>query len=145
MGVLHTSLYLLPPFISFIVIMKFATAVFAAFAGLVAAHDYNDDVVNLDLASFEAQVPEGKWLVKMYAPWCGHCKRLKPTWDDLASETKGDFNIGVVDCTIEKELCGKHGVRGYPTILYFGEGESETGTKYQGQRDIGAFKSFLES
>merc|ERR1712076_311944 len=124
--------------------MKFAASLLA-FAGLVAAHDYNDNVVDLNASTFAEQVPEGKWLIKMYAPWCGHCKRLKPTWDDLATETKGDYNIGVVDCTVEKDLCGEHGVRGYPTILYFGEGEATNGQKYQGQRDIGAFKSYLES
>merc|ERR1712013_121838 len=124
--------------------MKLATALLAL-VGVAVAHDYNSDVVELTSDNFDEKVESGAWLVKLYAPWCGHCKRLKPTWDELATATKGDYNIGAVDCTTEKELCGKHGVRGYPTILYFPDGEITDGEKYQGQRDLGALKSFLES
>ncbi|KAL6079316.1 Protein disulfide-isomerase A3 [Balamuthia mandrillaris] len=77
-----------------------------------------------------------------YAPWCGHCKRLAPTWDELATKTEGKFNVGKVDCTVEKAVCSKLGVRGYPTI------KLRNGDKlyaYQGARTVEAFKEFVNS
>merc|ERR1712076_213736 len=124
--------------------MKFAALLVAAVAGLASAHDYNENVKHLTNDNFDSTVSEGSYFVKFYAPWCGHCKRLKPTWDDLAKQTAGTHNIGAVDCTVEKDLCSKHGVRGYPTLLYFGGDQSSNGAKYQGGRDINALKSYLD-
>ena len=58
---------------------------------------------------------QGVTFVKFFAPWCGHCKRLAPTWVQLADKyasTEG-VTIAKVDCTSNdnknKELCNAQG------------------------------------
>ncbi|EEC51682.1 predicted protein, partial [Phaeodactylum tricornutum CCAP 1055/1] len=57
-------------------------------------------------------------LLKFYAPWCGHCKRLAPILDQVAPEIAGKMAIGKVDCTQEKKLCNQHNVKSYPTLKF---------------------------
>lgn len=86
--------------------------------------------------------------IKFHAPWCGHCKRLAPTWDALAKEYENvDYLvIGSVDCVAEESqpLCRKFGIRGYPTLKYFTEKTDTFGGKYEGDRDIEALKRFVQ-
>ena len=58
--------------------------------------------------------------VKFYAPWCGHCKKLAPVWDNMAAAVKDNtaVNIVEVDCTVDVEVCKKYAVSGYPTLKY---------------------------
>ncbi|KAF0774950.1 hypothetical protein AaE_001350, partial [Aphanomyces astaci] len=92
-------------------------------------------VKNLDPKSFEKEVVGGKgvWLVEFYAPWCGHCKSLAPEWKKAAKALDGIVNVAAVDCDQHKELAGKYGVNGFPTIKVFGENKRSP-TDYQGQR-----------
>mmetsp|Transcript_25245 Transcript_25245/g.86455 ORF Transcript_25245/g.86455 Transcript_25245/m.86455 type:complete len:171 (-) Transcript_25245:258-770(-) len=62
---------------------------------------------------------------------------MKPAWDKLGDEYKSSKSvlIGDVDCTVEKDLCSKYGVRGYPTIKYFTGATAADGDKYEGGRD----------
>jgi len=43
---------------------------------------------------------------------------MAPTWVDYSNDS-GDVHIAEVDCTQNQELCQKHGVRGYPTLLLY--------------------------
>jgi thiol-disulfide isomerase/thioredoxin len=47
------------------------------------------------------------WFLKMYAPWCGHCKAMNGTWNEMAEKMSDVVNIGKVDCNedINKKFC----------------------------------------
>ena len=83
--------------------------------------------------------------MEFYAPWCGHCKRLEPVYKQLADRFSSNSKVSIskVDCTANKAACGTHGVRGYPTLLFFAAGSS-SGEKYQGGRDVESMSKWIE-
>ena len=64
------------------------------------------DVVVLTQSNFDELVLGSKdiWLVEFYAPWCGHCQKLEPEWNEAASKLKGKVKVGKVDATAETSL-----------------------------------------
>jgi len=71
---------------------------------------------------------------------------MKPTWDALGAEYADSSSvvIGDADCTVETELCQEHGIKGYPTIKYFTAETGPKGADYQGGRDAGSLKKFVQ-
>ena len=55
---------------------------------------------------------------------CGHCKKLKPEFDNAALQLKAyDIPLATVDATVEKDLATKYDVTGYPTLKIFRNGK----------------------
>lgn len=83
--------------------------------------------------------------IKFYAPWCGHCKKLKPHWDKLMDEYKGDTSklVADVDCTAEgKPLCDANGVKGFPSLKY---GDPSSLEDYKGGREFKDIQEFAKT
>uniref|UniRef100_A0A090XE37 Putative thioredoxin/protein disulfide isomerase n=1 Tax=Ixodes ricinus TaxID=34613 RepID=A0A090XE37_IXORI len=116
--------------------------------GVVRSSDlYKDNVVKYDEAAFQEAVGKSAHFVKFFAPWCGHCKRLAPTWDELAekyNEAKKESKVTIakVDCTVDTTLCTDQGITSYPTLKFFKEGSKE-GVKYRGPRDLISLEAFI--
>ena len=85
--------------------------------------DLTSNVVELTTSNF-GKTSDGLWLLKFYAPWCGHCKKLAPTYERVAThfaEAKGGSGVHVakIDATEHPGLAGRFDVKGYPTLLLF--------------------------
>ncbi|CAL1268965.1 unnamed protein product [Larinioides sclopetarius] len=93
--------------------------------------------------NFQNTVNWGMHFVKFYAPWCGHCQKMAPAWEELAENLQHDKSVTVskIDCTENKKTCTDFEVKGYPTLLWIVNGKKVE--KYQGARNLDDFKQFI--
>ncbi|KAG8341183.1 putative protein disulfide isomerase [Trypanosoma vivax] len=113
-----------------------------------AASGTSSSVVELVPDTFEKTVkdPTKHVFVMFYAPWCGHCNRLKPKWEELARELKGDESLVIakVDADAHHDIANQYDVQGYPTLRLYTKG-NKGGVLYEGKRDVAALREFLNT
>jgi len=80
-------------------------------------------------------------LVDFYADWCGPCKMLEPTLEDVAVQTTG--TVVKVDVDAHQELAQRYGVQGVPTLSLFVDGEPVE--RLVGVQDGSTLKNLVES
>jgi len=62
-------------------------------------------------------------LVDFWAEWCGPCKRLAPTIDQLATDYAGKVTIGKLNVDDNPDTAFKFQIRGIPAVLLFRDGQ----------------------
>ncbi|XP_018325556.1 protein disulfide-isomerase A3 [Agrilus planipennis] len=107
-----------------------------------------EDVVVLSDSDFDSRLQDYETaLVMFYAPWCGHCKKLKPEFAKAAGDLLKNspaVTLVKVDCTeAGKETCNRFGVGGYPTLKIFRNGEFSQ--EYNGPRQADGIVKYMKS
>merc|ERR1719435_550508 len=83
-------------------------------------------------------------LVEFYAPWCGHCKQLVPTWDKLGEKYKDSETVVIAKLDSTANELEDIKVQGFPTIKLFKKDTNEV-EDYKGDRTLEGFVAFLDA
>ncbi len=71
-------------------------------------------------------------MVDFWAGWCPPCRALTPTLEKVAREHAGAYLLAKVEVDENMRLAGHYKLRGFPTVIFFRNGEQEghfTGNK----------------
>ena len=79
-------------------------------------------VQKLNQNNFNNAIANGTTLVDFYADWCGPCRMVSPTVDEIAEE-RSDITVGKVNVDDENSLAMKYGVMSIPTLIVFKDGK----------------------
>uniref|UniRef100_A0A7S4BLJ6 Thioredoxin domain-containing protein n=1 Tax=Chrysotila carterae TaxID=13221 RepID=A0A7S4BLJ6_CHRCT len=110
----------------------------------VSKIDLNSEVIELRSSNWH-RTKHGYWLVKFYAPWCGHCKKLAPVYEEVATfyhrTQSRSVSVAKVDGTQESSLLTTFDVKGYPTIVLLKDGQRVA--SFDGKRSFDGLTAFV--
>ena len=107
----------------------------------IGVYDLND----LSFQKFIDSQGSGATLVFYHVTWCGHCKALRPVWDELAidflMEESEDLKFAEVNCMEALDVCTEEGVEGFPQVYMYKDGVMED--IFQGERTVEELTNFV--
>jgi thioredoxin 1 len=81
--------------------------------------------VKVDVSNFQSEVLDSSEpvVVDFWAEWCGPCKMIAPSLEEIAVEMAGKVKVAKLNIDENPELAAQFGVRSIPTLAIFKAGE----------------------
>ena len=83
----------------------------------------SDKIKTLTDSNFDQETKDGVVLVDFWAEWCGPCRRLAPTVDELANDYNGRVVVAKMNVDENPSTPMRFSIRGIPTLLLFKRGQ----------------------
>jgi protein disulfide-isomerase A3 len=111
-----------------------------------AVPEKNDTPVKVAVAKNyeELVMNNGKdTLVEFYAPWCGHCKKLTPIFEEVAEKLADeDVMLVKMDATAN-DVNPSYDVKGFPTLFWLPKDAKDKPVRYEGGREVDDFVKYI--
>jgi thioredoxin len=89
--------------------------------------------------NFEQEVLKSKEpvLLDFWASWCGPCRMVSPTVEEISEEVQGKVKVGKINVDEESELASQFRVMSIPTLVVMKDGKvSSTAIGVRPKKDI---------
>ena len=90
---------------------------------------YSDgDIIDLNDNNFDEVVIGSNqvWFIEFVAPWCYHCKLMKPALQAASRDLDGKVRFASVNADKNRDLARRFNIKALPTIIYFKGGYVKT-------------------
>ena len=80
------------------------------------------NTITLTDGNFKTEIADGVSLVDFWAPWCGPCRMVAPTVDELAADFDGRAKVCKINVDDSGAVAGEYKVMTIPTLIVFKDG-----------------------
>jgi thioredoxin 1 len=86
----------------------------------------SNGIIELSDANFESEVIKSDTpvLVDFWAPWCGPCRAIAPSIEEISASYEGRLKVGKVNVDENQQTTMKFGIRSIPTLIIFKGGQA---------------------
>ncbi|MCC6712782.1 MAG: thioredoxin [Candidatus Dadabacteria bacterium] len=86
----------------------------------------SNGIIDLSDANFETEVikSETPVLVDFWAPWCGPCRAIAPSIEEISASYAGRLKVGKLNVDENQQTTMKFGIRSIPTLIVFKGGQA---------------------